>query len=235
MSDGILLPDLTVLLINGARTGCGGGFMADDPVFEPLIYNHSAPLGKRFTAMPATTIPRLYHSTAVLLPSGEVLVSGSNPAVGYSASGTVGPGWPSFGNNGHTCALKQQQRNSSSYPTEYRVEVFSPPYMDAGARPVITSSPHDVAYNSTFTVVANLNGQPLEGETKIVMSNPGFHTHGQGMGQRMAVLEMEMGSTGGQMVVRAPRDASVMPLGQYLLFVTNKGIPSEGVWIEVGT
>ena len=87
MSDGILLPDGTVLIINGARVGCGGGFMADSPVFEPVIYNASAPAGSRFTSQPSSTIPRLYHSVAILLPTGEVLVAGSNPAVGYSANG----------------------------------------------------------------------------------------------------------------------------------------------------
>ena len=90
MSDGILLPDGTVLILNGARIGCGGGQMADDPVLAPVIYNPTAAPGSRFTTQPATTIPRLYHSVAILLPSGEVLVSGSNPAVGYSATGTVG-------------------------------------------------------------------------------------------------------------------------------------------------
>lgn len=89
MSDGILLPDGTVLIINGGRIGSGGGFMADDPVFQPILYNTTAPAGDRFTTLPGTTIPRLYHSTATLLPSGEVLVAGSNPAVGYSANGKV--------------------------------------------------------------------------------------------------------------------------------------------------
>ena len=96
MSDGILLPDGTVLIINGARTGSGGGFMADDPVYQPVIYNPSAAAGSRFQTMPATTISRLYHSTAILLPSGEVLVAGSNPAVGYSASGQVSGGYEKF-------------------------------------------------------------------------------------------------------------------------------------------
>ena len=93
MSDGILLPDGTVLIINGARTGSGGGFMADDPVYQPVIYNPVAPAGSRFQTMPATTIPRLYHAVATLLPSGEVLVAGSNPAVGYSSSGQVPAGY----------------------------------------------------------------------------------------------------------------------------------------------
>jgi hypothetical protein len=89
MSEGLLLPDGTVLLINGARKGSGGGFMADDPVYEPIIYNPSAAAGEKWTTLPATTIPRMYHSVATLLASGEVLVAGSNPPVGYSKSGAV--------------------------------------------------------------------------------------------------------------------------------------------------
>lgn len=89
-----------------------------------------------------------------------------------------------------------------------------------------------MAYNSSFTICATLNGQPLQGETMVVLSNPGFHTHGQGMGQRMAMLGLDIGKDG--MSVTAPRDASVMPPGQYLFFVTNNGIPSEGLWVEVG-
>lgn len=67
--DGILLPDGTILFINGARTGSAGGLQADDPVLVPMIYNPNGPAGSRFTSMPATTIPRMYHSVATLLPS----------------------------------------------------------------------------------------------------------------------------------------------------------------------
>lgn len=93
MSDGILLPDGTVLILNGGRVGCGGGFMADEPVFQPVIYDHSAAAGSRFTTMPGSTIPRLYHSVATLLPSGEVLIAGSNPSVSFTSDGSVGGGY----------------------------------------------------------------------------------------------------------------------------------------------
>ena len=164
--------------------------MADNPVFEPVIYNESAPYGQRFTTQPATTIPRLYHSTAILIPSGEVLVSGSNPSVFYSDTGKVNATtWPHFENNGHPSPLDQQQGLDSSYPTEYRVEIFSPSYMSAAARPVITSTWWYIMYGKTFEVKANLGGKDLQGITEISLVNAGFHTHGQGMGQRMAVLE----------------------------------------------
>ncbi len=92
MSDGILLPDGTVLILNGGGVGSGGGYMADKPVFQPVIYNSTAPAGAKFTTMPGTQIPRLYHSVATLLPSGEVLVAGSNPSVFYTTTGNVPSG-----------------------------------------------------------------------------------------------------------------------------------------------
>ncbi|MCJ1474336.1 hypothetical protein MMC13_002994 [Lambiella insularis] len=235
MSDGVLLPDGTILIINGARVGCGGGFMGDSPVLEPVIYNSTAPAGDRFTTMPGTTIPRLYHSVAILLPSGEVLVAGSNPAVGYSSSGTVPAGWPIFYNNGHQCALQQQQQQTSAYPTEYRVEIFSPPYMAAAARPLVVSSPASVQYNVSFQVQATLASASLEGYVQVVLSHPGFHTHGTAMGQRMVMLSTSVKGSTDFLDVTGPRDASVMPPGVYLLFVVGEGIPSEGVWVELGT
>lgn len=226
MTDGILLPDGTVLLINGAHTGSGGGFMADDPVLAPLIYNPKAAKGARFTSMPTTQIPRLYHSVASLLPSGEVIVAGSNPMVFYTPDGGVPPGWPKFGNNGHEGFLNQQQKQGSKYPTEYRVEIFSPPYMDAAERPKINQAPEDLAYGAEFQVAHSMQGKNVE----VVLSAPGFHTHGQAMAQRM----VKLATTGmGELTVTAPPSRSVMQAGVYLLFVVVDGIPSEGKWVKL--
>lgn len=43
ISDGILFPDRTVLIIDGARISSGGGFQANDPVLQPVIYNPETP------------------------------------------------------------------------------------------------------------------------------------------------------------------------------------------------
>lgn len=45
------------------------------------MYDPDAPLGSRFSVdgLSASTVPRLYHSSATLLPDGSVFVSGSNP------------------------------------------------------------------------------------------------------------------------------------------------------------
>ncbi|CAG8982159.1 hypothetical protein HYALB_00003251 [Hymenoscyphus albidus] len=235
MSDGINLPDGTILFINGARTGSAGGLQADDPVFTPMIYNPSAPAGSRFTNLPVTTIPRMYHSVATLLPSGEVLVAGSNPVVGYSRTGKVGSRWPRFNNNGHLAALEQQQRRESAYPSEYRVEIFTPPYLSTNLRrPIIMAAPEKISYNSDFTVMTELSGGArVRGKVQISLVAAGFHTHGMAMGQRVIMSGYKAVPNTKDFVVKSPRDASVMPPGIYLLFVVNDGVPSNGTWISL--
>ncbi|OMP82062.1 hypothetical protein BK809_0006372 [Diplodia seriata] len=229
MTDGILLPDGTVLFINGAHRGSAGGFMADDPVLAPLIYDPRAAAGAKFTSMPPTTIPRLYHSVASLLPSGEVLVAGSNPMVFYTADGGVPGGWPKFGNNGHQGFLNQQQRKENKYPTEYRVEIFSPPYMDAETRPVLSGAPEAVVYGKRFGLTSSVLGEKVE----VVLVSPGFHTHAVAMGQRMVRLDVVEGEGVGAWSAMAPPGPSTAQPGVYLLFVVVDGIPSEGKWVKL--
>lgn len=66
--------------------------------------------------------------------------------------------------------------------------------------------------------------------------NPGFHTHAVGMGMRLVGMEYARKSTdgdNGEFEVTAPRDASVMQPGVYLLFVLRGGTPSGGVWVQL--
>lgn len=80
-----------MLIVNGAQTGVAGygnvkdqagQSNADNPAYTPVVYRPSAPAGLRFLTdipMPNSNIARLYHSVATLLPSGDVLIAGSNP------------------------------------------------------------------------------------------------------------------------------------------------------------
>ncbi len=74
------LPDGTVLIVNGAQKGKAGFAAATDPNLEAVLYDPSRPVGTRFSNVGSTTIARMYHSEATLLPDGRVLISGSNPA-----------------------------------------------------------------------------------------------------------------------------------------------------------
>ncbi|PVH95878.1 copper radical oxidase [Periconia macrospinosa] len=73
------LPDGTYMILNGAKSGIAGFGLAENPNLNAVHYNPTKPLGSRFTVMANTTVARLYHSEALLLDDGRVLVSGSDP------------------------------------------------------------------------------------------------------------------------------------------------------------
>ncbi|KAF9021791.1 hypothetical protein BGZ52_001442 [Haplosporangium bisporale] len=105
MPDMTLLADGTVAIMNGAETGTAGFDRASDPVLHPVQYLPQAPRGQRFRVWNPSVIARMYHSVALMLPDMSLLVAGSNP-------------------NG-----KPVEYGEGPYPTEYRVERFSPPYL----------------------------------------------------------------------------------------------------------
>ncbi|KAH0499309.1 hypothetical protein TgHK011_006512 [Trichoderma gracile] len=73
------LPDGTYIIMNGAHHGVAGFGLATSPNLNALLYDPAKPLGYRITVMANTTVARLYHSEAITLLDGRVLVSGSDP------------------------------------------------------------------------------------------------------------------------------------------------------------
>lgn len=73
------LPDGTYLILNGGMQGRAGFGTSSDPNLNAVLYNPAAPVNNRMTLMNSTIVARLYHSEAVLLDDGRVLVSGSDP------------------------------------------------------------------------------------------------------------------------------------------------------------
>ncbi|KAL8954462.1 MAG: hypothetical protein Q9193_007236 [Seirophora villosa] len=73
------LPDGTFVILNGAKRGVAGFGLAKDPNLNAVLYDPSKPVNQRMTVMANTTIARMYHSEAILMQDGRVLVSGSDP------------------------------------------------------------------------------------------------------------------------------------------------------------
>lgn len=69
----VLLPDSTVLETGGAASGQDNG---STPVFDTEIFD---PRTNKWTKEATHTVPRVYHSSALLLPDGRVATFGGNP------------------------------------------------------------------------------------------------------------------------------------------------------------
>jgi hypothetical protein len=67
-----LLPDRTVLATGGAR-------VEEHRVDASLHAEIYDPRRRRWTLGAKSRVPRLYHSTAILMPDGRVVTAGSNP------------------------------------------------------------------------------------------------------------------------------------------------------------
>ncbi|HXH20954.1 MAG TPA: galactose oxidase-like domain-containing protein [Dehalococcoidia bacterium] len=73
MPDAVLLPDGTVLVMNGSSTGVADN--GANPVYETEIYD---PETSTWRPMANMAVPRLYHATALLLPDGRVMTAGTD-------------------------------------------------------------------------------------------------------------------------------------------------------------
>jgi len=76
------LPDGTYLIANGAQHGVAGFGLATNPNLNALLYDPTKPVGQRISVMANTTVARLYHSEAITLLDGRVLITGSDPQDG---------------------------------------------------------------------------------------------------------------------------------------------------------
>ncbi|KAJ7693374.1 glyoxal oxidase [Mycena rosella] len=229
MSNLIFLPDGRVLCLNGARTGTAGygneswaiGMSyADNPVLTPVIYDPSAPAGSRWSraGLNASTVPRMYHSSATLLPDGAVIVGGSNP------------------NSDYNVGVK--------YPTEYRLERFYPSYYNA-RRPQPVGLLAQLSYGGPAFDVT-LSSDDLGGNANnaanvsVVVIRTGFSTHGMNMGQRFVQLDAtytaySANNSATLHVSQLPPNPAILAPGPALLFVVVNGVPSVGVQVMVGS
>ncbi|CAN6480675.1 unnamed protein product [Victoria cruziana] len=218
MGDMLILPTGEILIINGARNGTAGWLLGRNPAKQPVIYRPYSPRGSRFAVMNPSPVPRMYHSSSVVLPDGRVLIGGSNPNVLYRFSGV-------------------------DFPTELRLEAFSPPYLNpdwqiARPRALFAVPSETLGYKQSFAVNCYLAGRMTPEQVSVNLLSPSFTTHAVAMNQRMLVLQVVRVSgllprSTFRVTAISPPTAEIAPPGCYMLFVVHRGIPSSAIWIRI--
>ena len=237
MGQFIILPTGELFLVNGALNGTAGysqstllvtsfsmmpygESLASGPVLTPAIYNPGAPSGKRWSndGLGSSNIPRLYHSAAILLPDGSVLIAGSNPNIDVNVT--------------------------TIFPTTYTAEIFYPPYFSASTRPAPTGMPTTLPYGGPyFNITIPASSYPGPANTAAasatcVLYRGGFTTHAMNMGQRLFQLNNTFTvKPDGSIILHVapvPPNPNLFTPGPAFMFVTVLGIPSNGSYLIVG-
>jgi galactose oxidase len=116
----------------------------------------------------------------------------------------------------------------SSGKYENTGEIFSPPYLFKGARPVISSAPGTLGYGQAFTVTT----PQAASISRVALVKAGAVTHSSNFDQRY--VDCTFTTSGGALGVTSPRDANHAPPGWYMLFLVNStGVPSAASWVQV--
>jgi hypothetical protein len=220
MLEGTLLPDGKVLWLNGCRRGSQGFGLAKEPILEAWIYDPDQPQGSRWATGGSSKIPRLYHSVALLLLDGTVMVAGSNPVEQPLLE--PDPSDPEL-----------------AYPTEFRVEIYTPPYLTGEnifRRPQSVWISHRYLSADSRKFVVSFTAPEDAQSLKIALYHGGFATHSVHMGHRMIYLDFEgfiRGSAHQVVKVKMPPSTSIAPPGPYVIYVVVDGIPSVGQFVMV--
>ncbi len=188
----VSLPDGTMLVVGGAKQdgvlALGTDSVEATPVLRTELFQPSEDgLSGTWRTLAPITIPRVYHSTALLLPDGRVVVGGSVP---------------------------NHVANPLTHPTRQKaLEIFEPPYLFRGPRPVIESAPATTTWGATFVVET-----PDASHVDAVLVRAGTVTHVYNPEQRL--IELVVADRGeGQLTLQAPPHAALAPPGHYMLFL----------------
>lgn len=111
---------------------------------------------------------------------------------------------------------------------ELRIEIYHPPYLFKGPRPVISEAPERIFYDTEFTI----HTKHAEDIEAICLIRPSSTTHCVNTDQRYVGLEFQRRTN--KLTAIAPPKPTIAPPGYYMLFILKKGgIPSVAPFIHL--
>jgi len=209
----VLLPDRTVLVCNGSKMSEKTD--AANTAIPAEIYDPATNIWTQVATANVQT--RVYHSVALLLPDGRVITAGGNPVRLNECLNTNSMEYCTNGDN-------------PGFSEELRIEMYSPPYLFKGTRPVIGSAPQTVSYGQTITI-QTAQARNIQW---VHLIRPMATTHSLDTEQRLVDLPITS-RTDTALNVTVTDNPNLAPPGWYMLFITtdtNK-IPSVASWVQL--
>jgi len=212
----VLLPDRTVLSLGG-HDFYKWNSPADGttPTLAAEIYTP----GTGFRVAAAAQRPRMYHSAALLLRDGRVVIAGgAHPADAGSPASAFEPQlvWPA----GWDANLRYGPNNVLNRK-DY--EIYKPPYFFNGTRPTITSVTRggvitsQVQYNGTFVITT-----PQAADIREVhLIRLGAATHHTDTEQRLVDLAFVRAGNELTVTMIPTAQAALAPPGFYMLWIVD--------------
>jgi hypothetical protein len=208
MSDAILLPDGTVLVVNGAAKGAADS--SKDSVKTAELFH---PETESWDTLAPAQHSRHYHSVGILLPDARVLVAGNTRP--------YNPGNP----------IDDRTIELFSPPYLFRgpqpVITWVPERVGYDEDIVIVSP--DAAYPDKDEERAN-PGWIMS----VALVRSSSVTHSNNMDQRYVestIIRRDSSS----LTVKSPADGTVAPPGYYMVFILNRnGVPSKAKLLRIG-
>jgi hypothetical protein len=196
-----------------------------------------------WTPMASMNYPRHQHNGTVL-PDGTVLVNGGTYSTLFDdPTKPVNQAelWNPITNTWTVMASQRQYRGyhstsillpdgrvwTSGGTGESDVEIYSPPYLSNGPRPIVLAQPTTIQSGKVFSLGAAI--QPI---SKISLIRLSSTTHTLNHDESFQWLPFTAGKLG--ISVTAPTISPLTPGGYYMLFVLNaKGVPSVGCIVHL--
>lgn len=239
-----LLPGLEqVIVAGGSSSHMNGGGAATNTV-EMINMSVTNP---QWTYIAPMNYARM-NENLVLLPDGTVLAVGggggngayANPVLAAEVYNPKTGTWTVLASQTiqrtyhSTAVLLPDGRvvsagSDNGQSTEVTYEIYSPPYLFNGPRPIIKSSPTTLAYGAQF----NISYSSASAITRVALIRPGATTHADDFDQRYVDLTFTVGT--GMIKATAPANGNSAPPGYYMLVIVNSnGIPSVMPFLYLG-
>jgi len=197
-----VMPD-AIILPNGkilVVNGCEKG-KSDEGENPVLVPELYNPENKNWTKMTPMNVKRLYHSNGMLLPDGRVMTAGTD----------------------------KEWNKGENIHDEYRIDVFTPPYLQNDSRPEIQNVKEEVQYGEEIAIKCDQAEEILS----VCLIRPSSVTHSLNTDQRYLELQV-ISTTKSSLTVKIPTDPGIAPKGFYMLFILNKGeTPSKAKFLKI--